>query len=279
MRGLNFFQKQIPERRIDVAELRMAELCLSAATRLEEIRGIALRDEWGTRVALGDLFVIEPREDDTVCFEGDLTAFDGLGSDWAEGTLEIRGNTGDRTGQRMSGGRIVVAGNAGDGTGMGMSGGSIQIKGNAGEGSGGAPPGAHRGMSGGEIVIAGNAGRRTGACMRRGLIAVGGTLGEEALHAALAGTVVALGRVGHSAGRWNKRGSLVAFGEIEVPRTYPFACETRFTMVRVVLRHLRTRYGFPVAEEQMAARFARYCGDMAEGGRGEILKAVAERSV
>lgn len=278
MRGMKFVQKVVPKRRIDLAGLPLGEWCSSPELSIERIRGIELRDEWGGRITLGELFSVELGETGVACFEGDLRRFERLGSAWTAGTLVVRGDVGNLTGERMTGGRIVVEGSAGDGTGVGMSGGSIWIGGNAGDGSGAAPPGAHRGMSGGEILIVGNAGRRTGACLRRGLIAVGGTLGEEALHAALAGTVVAFGKVGAGVGRWNKRGSLLAFGEVDVPKTYVFACEARFTMARVLLRHLRTRYGFPVTEEWMGARFARYCGDAAEGGRGEILKAVAERS-
>src|SRR5437879_3427741 len=43
----------------------------------------------------------------------------------------------------------------------------------------------------------------------------------------------------------------------------------------VLLRYLRARYGLAVAEPHITGRYARYSGDLAELGRGEILQWVA----
>src|SRR2546426_352573 len=107
-------------------------------------------------------------------------------------------------------------------------------------------------MAGGEIVIAGGAGP--------GMIA---------------GTVVVFGKAAAGAGRFLKRGSLVALGAIERPASFRYACTYRPPHIPVLLRYLRARYGLAVAERQITGRYARYSGDLAELGRGEILQWVA----
>jgi formylmethanofuran dehydrogenase subunit C len=127
-------------------------------------------------------------------------------------------------------------------------------------------------MTGGEIVVFGRAGAETGACMRRGLIAVAGDVGPEVARGAIAGTVVVGGNVASGAGLWSKRGTVVALGEVVVPATYRVACAYRPPYVALLLTTLRRTYAFPVSTEQAAGSFRRYCGDLTEGGRGEILE-------
>ena len=59
---------------------------------------------------------------------------------------------------------------------------------------------------------------------------------------------------------------------VPISPTYREACTYRPGFVRVLLTHLRREYGFPVSDEQMAGRYRRYCGDLAESTRGEILQ-------
>jgi len=91
----------------------------------------------------------------------------------------------------------------------------------------------------------------------------------------IAGTVVVFGKAAAGAGRFLKRGSLVALGAIERPATFRYACTYRPPHLPVLLRYLRARYGLAVAEPQITGRYARYSGDLAELGRGEILQWVA----
>ncbi len=133
-------------------------------------------------------------------------------------------------------------------------------------------------MAGGEIVIAGGAGWDVGVQMAggsRGLVVVTGDVERGAGTGMIAGTVVVFGKAAAGAGRFLKRGSLVALGAIERPASFRYACTYRPPHIPVLLRYLRARYGLAVAERQITGRYARYSGDLAELGRGEILQWVA----
>jgi formylmethanofuran dehydrogenase subunit C len=126
-------------------------------------------------------------------------------------------------------------------------------------------------MTGGEIVVTGSVGTEAGAYARRGLIVVRGDVGENAACGLIAGTLVVFGRVGADAGAWNKRGSIVALGAAAVPATYRFACVYRPTVLRVLFGYLRRTYAIPVADRFVTGRWKRYCGDVSELGKGELL--------
>lgn len=266
MSGLTLTLRQTPTTRVDAAPLRFAP-----GSNADDFARRTVRTEDGQMLRLEELFTIAHRNDDEFHINGDLSLFDGLGSRMTTGSLFLHGNVGHRTGEDISGGRITITGNVGNDTGSHMSDGAIVIRGNTGQRTGGARPGATRGMTGGDIIIFGNAGNQTGALLRRGIIAVSGSLGDEPLRAALAGTVLSLGDVGNNPARFNKRASLITFGKITPPPTYRHACTYRPTFVRVLLKHLQTNYKFPVEIHHLEQQFERACGDLAEGGRGEIL--------
>jgi formylmethanofuran dehydrogenase subunit C len=92
----------------------------------------------------------------------------------------------------------------------------------------------------------------------------------------IAGTVVVCGASGPDAGRWTKRGSLIALGGVAPPATFRYACTYRPPHVRLLLRYLRARYDVPVSDRHIDGRYERYSGDMAELGKGEILQWVEE---
>src|SRR3989442_450140 len=92
----------------------------------------------------------------------------------------------------------------------------------------------------------------------------------------IAGTVVGLGTAGPGAGRFLKRGSIVALGAIERPATFRYVCTYRPPYVPVLLRYLGARYGLAVADRHITGRYERYAGDMAELGKGEILRWVGD---
>jgi formylmethanofuran dehydrogenase subunit C len=87
----------------------------------------------------------------------------------------------------------------------------------------------------------------------------------------IAGSIFVFGRVGSGAGQFNKRGSIVALGEIDVPATYRYACEYRPPHVRVSLVYLARRHGMVAEPPQVAGVYRRYCGDVIAPGKGEIL--------
>jgi formylmethanofuran dehydrogenase subunit C len=223
--------------------------CLTLGER--EIAGLPV---WlgGREVRLGDLFAVRGERADRIHIEGDLR----LATHVAAG---------------MSGGEVIVDGNVGDDAGAAIAGGMLFIHGSAGARLGAARPGAARGMTGGEIVVRGAAGPEAGARARRGLIVVGGDAGRDAARAMIAGTVVVLGRTGDAPGRGNKRGSIIAAGGIEVPATYRYACTYQPPHLPLTMIYLRRRYGLSIDDRLANGRYARYCGDAGDPGKGEIL--------
>jgi len=207
----------------------------------------------GRAAHVGDFFRVTGGRSGTVRLEGDLSRAEGIGA-------------------RMAGGELVIEGRVGRDLGVAMSGGRIDVHGDAGENTGGALPGAGRGMTGGEIVIRGSVGDEAGARMRRGLIVVTGDGGQGTGKGMIAGTVVLFGKAGPGAGRFLKRGSIVALGPIDRPGTFRYACTYRPPHVDLLLRYLRARAGVPVADRYVAGKYERYCGDLAELGKGEILQ-------
>jgi formylmethanofuran dehydrogenase subunit C len=211
----------------------------------------------GRPAKLGAFFKVRGGRSSVVRIEGDLPQVEAIGAGMAGGVLTIDGSVGRDLGIAMSGGRIDVRGGAGDN-------------------AGGAYPGAARGMTGGEIVVRGNAGDETGARMRRGVIAVTGDVGRGTGIGVIAGTVVVFGNAGPGAGRFLKRGSIVALAPIDRPGTFRYACTYRPPHVGLLLRYLRDRAAVPVADRFVAGKYARYSGDLAELGKGEILQWAGE---
>jgi len=175
-------------------------------------------------------------------------------------------------GTGMAGGELVIDGSVGRDLGLAMSGGRIDVRGNAGANTAGAPAGAARGMTGGEIIVRGSVGDDAGARMRRGLLVVTGDGGQGTGKGMIAGTVVVFGKAGPGAGRFLKRGTIVALGEVERPATFGYACTYRPPHVALLLRYLRSRCRVEVAEGQISGRYERYSGDLAELGKGELLR-------
>jgi formylmethanofuran dehydrogenase subunit C len=236
-------------------------------------REIAELPVWEGRrqLRLGDLFDIHGERSNTVRVVGDASMIDAMGAAMSGGELIIDGNAGRYVGSRMSGGVLRVTGNAGYGAGLEMAGGVLEIDGDAGDRVGAARLGASKGMLGGEIIVRGAVGAEAGARMRRGTI-VCGQAGGRAGEAMIAGNVIVLGNAGDGAGCWNKRGSIVVLGDVPIPLTYGYDCTYRPPHVQLALRSLRTRFRLPITDAHITGRYARYSGDLAELGKGEILR-------
>jgi formylmethanofuran dehydrogenase subunit C len=233
-----------------IAADRFAGLGAAAIAGLPVLHG-------GRPATLGDFFRVRGERAAVVRIEGDCTLVEAMGTG-------------------MAGGELVIAGAVGRDLGLAMSGGRIDVRGNAGANAGGAPAGAARGMIGGEIIVRGSAGDEAGARMRRGLIVVAGDGGRGVGKGMIAGTVVVFGKAGPGTGRFLKRGSIVALGEVERPATFRYACTYRPPHVALLLRYLGARCGLEVAAPQVTGRYERYSGDLAELGRGELLRWVRE---
>lgn len=269
MTGLTLTLREPPPERVDASAIaadRFAGLDAAAVARTP------LRLESGRAIELGELFAVSGEPGSGLRLAGDLAAFDGIARGMRGGALAIEGDAGRRLGFGLAGGRIEVSGDAGAAAGLEMAGGTLLVRGSVGPGVGASRPGGKRGMTGGEILVFGDAGAEAGACMRRGLIAVAGAVGPDAMRAAIAGTLVVRGDAAAPTGRWSKRGTVVALGGVSVSPTYRYACTFRPPHVSLLQTRLRRTHGFPVTPEQAAGLYERFSGDMAESGRGEILR-------
>jgi formylmethanofuran dehydrogenase subunit C len=259
--------KTPPHAAVDASALLLqpwADLSASAISRLP------LGVEGSGPAAVGDFFTVTGERSPRVRLIGDLSRFERVGAELADGEVIIEGDVGPGVATRMRGGRIAVTGNAGWGAGLEMAGGLVDIGGSAGPRAGGAALGAKRGMTGGELIVRGSAGAEAGACMRRGLVVIGGSAGEGVGRASIAGTVVVFGTAGPNPGQWSKRGTIVALGSVTPPATYRYACTYRPEYLGLLLRHIGSRR-LPVTREQLTGSYRRYSGDLAELGAGEIV--------
>lgn len=231
------------------------------------------------QVPLGEFFSVtgSAADDETVVWRGDCSKVKLIGSTWERGTIRVEGNAGMHLGAELRGGQILVDGNANDWVGAEMKGGRIHVKGNAGHLVGAVYRGGRKGMTGGEILIEGNVGNELGHTLRRGLIAVGGTAGDVVGVGMIAGTILVFGEVGIRHGAGMKRGTIGLFSTaspVEMLPTFRYSCTYRPSFLSLYLSHLR-QTGFPVPDEAFSASYRRYCGDLLETGKGEILTRVA----
>jgi formylmethanofuran dehydrogenase subunit C len=248
--GLKARLKSALQQRVDCSEVLSTSWVDLPAPALAQ-RSVELQQDG--RVRLGELFDITGTPGGAIRFAGDLARADRLGAGLTEGL-------------------VIVEGSVGDEAGLGMTGGALDIAGNAGARTGAAAAGFKRGMTGGELLVRGTAGPEAGAYMRRGLLVVGGEAGARTGLGMIAGTIVVFGAAGRDTGLWSKRGSVVALGDITPPATYVYACTYQPVLLRMVLRRLQASYGLGVRKRHLQGFYERYSGDMAELGKGEILK-------
>ncbi len=221
---------------------------------------------------LGDVFSVHTDGNAALTLEGDLRHVRGIGRGMEGGSLVVRGRAGPHLGSGMSGGTIEVHGDAEDWAGAAMRGGMLRVRGRAGRFLGGAYPGSRLGMRDGVILVDGDVGDEAGRKMRRGLIVVGGAAGEGFGRGLVAGSLLAFGPLGRFAGAGMKRGTIAALGAgpTELLPTFAPTGRYRFPFLAVYLRRLAD-WGFRVPVDVFSAESERYNGDLADGGRGEIL--------
>jgi formylmethanofuran dehydrogenase subunit C len=244
---------------------RIAALAASELERLPLLQG-------NRRGVLADWFRVEVEGDaaDRLVIAGGGDRLDDVGAGMAGGELAVEGDVGAGAGTAMTGGILRIAGSAGYGAATAMRGGELLIAGNAGDRLGGALPGEGSGMSEGIVVLAGSAGVGVGDRMRRGLIVVAGAVGPFCAARMLAGTIIVGGAIGEQPGVAMRRGSLVALGGTAQPAPGFADCGvTDLTILRLVGRLLAGRGLTELADRIGPLR--RRVGDLAQGGKGEIL--------
>ncbi len=223
----------------------------------------------GRPAALGELFQVRPGDSQSLVVACERACLDNLGAGLAGGRLIVEGPAGDFAGRGMSGGELVLGGGAGDFAASGMKGGLLRIQGRAGDWLGAAPVGERAGMAGGVVAVAGSVGARVGDRMRRGLILIRGDAGDYCGARVLAGTIAVAGACGGMVGFGLRRGTLL-LGQrpAELPATFNDAGVADLTWLGLLGRHAGTFLPGVVAA---STRVRRHMGDLAFGGKGEIL--------
>ena len=238
-----------------------------------------LRIRVGNRLAeLAEFFAVEgDTNEPAIVVEGDCTSCRNLGTVMSSGLLRVEDQGGHYLGARMCGGRIEVHGPVGNGLGAEMSGGIIDVRGSAGTHIGWCHE-SGRGQQGGTILVHGNALDEAGMGMRRGVLAIKGKVGCLAGTYAQGGTLLIGEGAGDRLGLGLKRGSIIVLGSTPGGLT-SFGYDGCFlpAYLGVLARHLE-RCGLERLEALYGGCFAGYRGDLAYGGRGEVLYWQASRS-
>ncbi|HEY2023769.1 formylmethanofuran dehydrogenase subunit C [Paraburkholderia sp.] len=268
--------KTPPGFRVDAAALRPLALAAMSIADIERIVLPAGND----RCMAGDLFDVlrgdtTPAQagdgTPTLVIDGSVQWLDRVGAEMDGGYLAVHGSTGDHSGFRMSGGVLRIDGDAGHFTGCEMRGGRLTVRGNSGDFAAGALAGDMEGMTGGTLTIHGNAGARLGDRMRRGLVLVGGDAGDFAASRLVAGTVGVAGQLGAHYAYGMRRGTLLlARRPAHWPATFVGGGHGFDVFWSLLVRHLAAEIA-PFSQWRANRLPARYTGDLAVDGRGEIL--------
>ena len=228
------------------------------------------------RLPLGELFRVRVGAPDQLVIEGATSRLDGLGRGLAGGRLRIEGDAGTRLGQDLAGGTIEVTGRAGSLAGTGMRRGSIRIAGDAGDFLAAALPGDRFGMRGGLVLVGGDAGARAGDRKRRGVVVVAGAAGAFPAARMIGGTLAVLGGAGADPGFAMRRGTLL-LGRPPANLLATFQDHGRHPQpwLRLLALELEAAGWTGSLPGTDGVGLRRLSGDLAAGGRGEMLIADA----
>lgn len=205
-----------------------------------------------------------------LCFEGDLSRCDRVGWQLAAGRIVVEGSVGDHAGAGMTAGELHIHGSAGLLAACEMAGGRLVVDGNVGDFGASAQPGSLDGMRGGSFIVRGSVGQRFGDRMRRGTALVFGDAGDFFASRMVAGSIALGGRAAAHVAYGMRRGSLVFAGAPPaVAPTFVPANADAPVIWQLLARDL-ARHGGPFADLP-ARRVTRHLGDLAAGGKGELI--------
>ncbi len=217
-----------------------------------------------------DFFDVDGAASDELEIRGDVAKVKWIGRGMTRGRIAIAGNAGMHLGAYMKGGTIEVSGNVSDWLGGEMSGGLIRVRGNAGGQVGAAYRGSLSGMTDGTIVVDGTAGLEVGMRMKRGIIAIGGPVRDFAGLQMKGGTLIIRNGAELRTGAWMLRGTIISLTPVPLLPTFSYASTYNPTFLRLYARHLGS-LEFTIPFEEQDGSYARYTGDAAVPGKGEIL--------
>lgn len=266
MSGFTLTLKTAPALRLDLRGLTPGALAALGAAEVEKLpvgHGNALEP-------LAEFFTVAARSDDTLLLQGELSRCDFIGWQMDGGTLIADGAVGDYAGGAMKAGTLSVKGRAAELAACEMAGGTLTIEGDVGDFAASALPGSMDGMRGGTLLVRGNAGARFGDRMRRGTALIFGDAGDFLASRLVAGTIALAGRAGAHVGYGMRRGSIVFAGPApEVSASFVPAVAAAPVFWQLLSRDLARHGG---AFGSLASRgFDRHLGDVAAGGKGELI--------
>jgi formylmethanofuran dehydrogenase subunit C len=268
MSTLRLTLRERPSQRVDLSPLTADHL---AGKTPEQIGAIGLASG-NRRIRVDELFALSGSFISELEIHGSCDRLDHIGAGMTRGRIVVHGDAGAYLGAGMSGGGIAVRGNSGAYTATGMRDGQIHVYGNAGDFLAAALPGNRAGMQGGLVVVDGNAGDRLGDRMRRGTVLVHGSAGMYCASRMVAGTIAVWSRVGGFAGLGMRRGTLLM---MEAPGdllpTFNDCGAYALSFLPLLTRSWRGVPGKFGTLPDTGLRVRRFMGDVANGGRGEIL--------
>lgn len=267
MKAVTLTLRDVPAQRVDCAALTPDALAGKSRAQIEHIPL-----QCGNRkLALAELFRVSGEDASQVVFENACDKLDRIGAQMSHGRIFVDANAGAYTGLQARGGEIDVAGDVGAFAACQMRGGLLHVEGDAGDFLGGALPGEMRGMAGGTVIVKGDVGARCGDRMRRGQILIEGDAGDYCASRMVAGTIAVIGGVGAQLGFGMQRGTvLLRAMPAELCATFADCGEHQFSFLALLFRAwstLPTRF----AEFAAPTRARRMAGDLANGGKGELL--------
>jgi len=265
VKPLTLTLRERPDQRLDLSPLVPHGLAGKTAREIEQIELQTTRH----RIKVGDVFRLRAGDVEQIRIQNACDRLDYVGQEMNSGELIVEGNVGIQAGRLMSGGRLTVLGNTGPWAASGMKAGIFEIRGTAGDRLGGPLAGEIAGMRGGIVVVRGSVGKRAGDRMRRGTIIIEGHAGDYAGSRMIAGTLIVRRSAGPLAGFLLKRGTIVLGSSAELSPTFMDCGEYQL----VAMRWLATMVEpYSKATAVLLRRsFARFAGDMAVLGKGEIL--------
>ncbi len=267
MSALTFTLKHRPDQRVDMSPLVCQRLEGIAPA---EIAAIEL-DNGKRKVRVDALFKISGSDAQHIVIENSFAKLDFIGRDLAGGQITVQGSAGAYLGMAMQNGVIKVTQDAGIFAACEMKNGYLQIDGNAGDFLGAALPGDKMGMKGGMVLVKGNVGERAGDHMRRGNILIEGDAGDYCGSRMTAGTIAVMGCTGRYPGYAMRRGTLLLWRQPMLSASFNDCGAHTLAFLPILFASLR-RLDSRFADSSAAfKRVQRYCGDMSELGRGEVL--------
>jgi formylmethanofuran dehydrogenase subunit C len=259
--------KEKPRERVDLSPLVPDRL---AGLQLHEIAGLEL-SIGNHKVRVDELFELAAEDHGQLVIANASDKLDRIGAGMRAGTLMVKGDAGAYLGLKMRGGTLTVQGSAGPFAASGLAGGMIRVAGNCGEFLGAALPGERRGMRGGKVIVQGSAGDRVGDFMRRGEILVEGDTGDFCGSRMIAGTIAVLGEVGAAPGYGMQRGTLLLAKMSRAPLATFNDCGVHELSFLPLLVNSWRGLGERFASLPQVTQVRRLMGDLANGGKGEIL--------